>query len=246
MSVLNLIGLPLDFLVWVLLVLQLDLDLLILEVFSCVDQASCDLLRQHAHLPPGAELGHDAYTVKLDGSGRISKRKRRFLRPIVPYASVIAGLNISWLDIPQKTGISMSQPQNCGPTNTISDINDHFTDCNNSGSPADTRACQSDPEQPPTADTQLLCQQRRNNVVGFGPAVQQQHTVPPTRSSNSSSQSSSLQPPPSHQTYDITHSDLLPSHQANYDTLSLKQQHSIQYEPPKRVRIHPSRLIETI
>ena len=35
-------------------------------------------------------LGHDAYHVKMDGSGRVTKRNRRFLREIVPYTRVIA------------------------------------------------------------------------------------------------------------------------------------------------------------
>ena len=30
-------------------------------------------------------LGHSSYLIKLDGSGRISKRRRQFLRPIDPY-----------------------------------------------------------------------------------------------------------------------------------------------------------------
>lgn len=34
-------------------------------------------------------LGHDAYLVKLDGSGRVSKRNRRILKRIIPFTSVI-------------------------------------------------------------------------------------------------------------------------------------------------------------
>ena len=35
-------------------------------------------------------LAHDAYLVKVDGSGRVSKRNGRFLRPIVAYSSLIS------------------------------------------------------------------------------------------------------------------------------------------------------------
>ena len=35
-------------------------------------------------------LPYDAYMVRLDGSGRVSKRNRRFLKPIVPYSKVIS------------------------------------------------------------------------------------------------------------------------------------------------------------
>ena len=35
-------------------------------------------------------LDYDAYLIKLDGSGRISKRNRRFLRPILPYNEQLA------------------------------------------------------------------------------------------------------------------------------------------------------------
>ena len=34
-------------------------------------------------------MGHEAYLVKLDGSGRVSKRNRRFLKRIVPYSSTL-------------------------------------------------------------------------------------------------------------------------------------------------------------
>ena len=33
-------------------------------------------------------LGFDQYKVKIDGSGRLSLRNRRFLRPITPYTSM--------------------------------------------------------------------------------------------------------------------------------------------------------------
>ena len=36
-------------------------------------------------------LGHDAYHVRMDGSGRMTKRNRRFLRRILPYTRVLAG-----------------------------------------------------------------------------------------------------------------------------------------------------------
>ena len=36
-------------------------------------------------------LGYDSYLVKLDGSGRVSRRNRRFLRPINSYKSVLEG-----------------------------------------------------------------------------------------------------------------------------------------------------------
>ena len=36
-------------------------------------------------------LGHDTYHVKMDGSGRVTKRNRRFLRQILPYTRVLAG-----------------------------------------------------------------------------------------------------------------------------------------------------------
>ena len=49
-------------------------------------------------------LPHDAYLVKFDGSGRISKRKCKFLRLITPYNDVLAGT-------PQNSG---GNPQNIG------------------------------------------------------------------------------------------------------------------------------------
>ena len=33
------------------------------------------------------KLEYDQYKVKMDGSGRISLRNRRFMRPITPYSS---------------------------------------------------------------------------------------------------------------------------------------------------------------
>ncbi len=35
-------------------------------------------------------LGHDSYLIWKDGSGRTSKRNRRFLKPTLPYAKVFA------------------------------------------------------------------------------------------------------------------------------------------------------------
>lgn len=35
-------------------------------------------------------LGHDAYHVKMDGSGRVTKHNRRFLRQFLPYTRVLA------------------------------------------------------------------------------------------------------------------------------------------------------------
>ena len=46
-------------------------------------------------------VGHDAYMVKVDGSGRVSKRNRRFLRPIVPFNS-----------IPVKDNVNIARPSN--------------------------------------------------------------------------------------------------------------------------------------
>ena len=37
-------------------------------------------------------LGHDSYLVRMDGSGRVSKRNRRFLRAIRPYRDIVADL----------------------------------------------------------------------------------------------------------------------------------------------------------
>jgi hypothetical protein len=34
-------------------------------------------------------MGHDQYSVKVDGTGRITLRNRRFLHPIVPYKDVL-------------------------------------------------------------------------------------------------------------------------------------------------------------
>ena len=34
-------------------------------------------------------VGHDAYMVKVDGSGRVSKRNRQYLRPILSYKSAL-------------------------------------------------------------------------------------------------------------------------------------------------------------
>ena len=36
-------------------------------------------------------LTHDAYHVKMDGSGRVTKRNRRFLPPNSPYTSLLKG-----------------------------------------------------------------------------------------------------------------------------------------------------------
>ena len=33
-------------------------------------------------------MGFDQYRVKIDGSGRVSVRNRRFLKPITPYSSI--------------------------------------------------------------------------------------------------------------------------------------------------------------
>ena len=35
-------------------------------------------------------LGFDSYNVRMDGSGRVTRRNRRFLWPIVPYSRVLA------------------------------------------------------------------------------------------------------------------------------------------------------------
>ena len=35
------------------------------------------------------KMDHNAYIVKMDGTGRTTKRNRRFLRPIVPYSQLI-------------------------------------------------------------------------------------------------------------------------------------------------------------
>ena len=37
-------------------------------------------------------LGHDSYLVKMDGSGRITKRNRKFLRAIRPYKDILRDL----------------------------------------------------------------------------------------------------------------------------------------------------------
>ena len=37
-------------------------------------------------------LGHDSYLVRMDGSGRVSRRNRRFLRAIQPYKDIINDL----------------------------------------------------------------------------------------------------------------------------------------------------------
>ena len=57
-------------------------------------------------------MSHESYMVKLDGSGRVTKRNRRFLRPIIPYADVLAAPGVSWS--PQDTHINLSNPQNTG------------------------------------------------------------------------------------------------------------------------------------
>ena len=46
----------------------------------------------------------DQYKVKLDGTGRLSLRNRRFLKPIVPYAGMVQGSNQNVTD----TGNSLS------------------------------------------------------------------------------------------------------------------------------------------
>ena len=55
-------------------------------------------------------LTHDAYMVKMDGSGRVTKRNRKYLRPIIPYADVMASPGVSWPQLPP------SDPQNTGGT----------------------------------------------------------------------------------------------------------------------------------
>ncbi len=37
-------------------------------------------------------LGHDSYLVWMDGSGHITKRNRKFLRPIRPYKDILRDL----------------------------------------------------------------------------------------------------------------------------------------------------------
>ena len=41
-------------------------------------------------------LDPDAYHVKINGSGCLSKRNLKFLNPFVPYASVLTALGLSW------------------------------------------------------------------------------------------------------------------------------------------------------
>ena len=82
---------------------------------------------------------HDAYLVKFDGSGRVSKRNRKFLRPITPYNNQLLGT-------PRNIG---GNPQNLGGPNSgyltpqdnqsLINIVDNFDNSNNLGT-AGTRA----------------------------------------------------------------------------------------------------------
>ena len=38
------------------------------------------------------DMGHNSYLVRMDGSGRVSKRNRRFLRVIRPHQDILADL----------------------------------------------------------------------------------------------------------------------------------------------------------
>ena len=59
-------------------------------------------------------LGHDSYLVKIDGSGRVSKRNRRFLRRFTsPSLTIQAPLNIPSPHFP-----SQVHDNNCSPVRT--------------------------------------------------------------------------------------------------------------------------------
>ena len=88
-------------------------------------------------------LPYDAYTIRVDGSGRVTKRNRKFLRPIVPYSSVLRShqppTSIT------RDSQSLGTPTSChtgyyniAPT-TADDLN-IVSSSNNSGAPAAERA----------------------------------------------------------------------------------------------------------
>ena len=73
-------------------------------------------------------LGHEAYNVKMDGSGRVSRRHRGFLRPIVPYSDVVSG-RVS-VRGPQELERAPIKDNLCTPASRIVDITDD-NDSNN-------------------------------------------------------------------------------------------------------------------
>ena len=65
-------------------------------------------------------LGHEAYNVKMDGSGRVSRRHRRFLRPIVPYSDVVVGRVL--VRGPQEFERAPNKDNTCTPASCIVDV----------------------------------------------------------------------------------------------------------------------------
>ena len=79
---------------------------------------------------------HDAYLIKFDGSGRISKRNRRFLRPIIPFNDRLSGSPRNSGGPPDDdTGYFNIQDNQSHSTNNF----DNFANSNNTGT-AGTRA----------------------------------------------------------------------------------------------------------
>ena len=170
-------------------------------------------------------LDHDAYTVKVDGSGRISKRNRRFLRPIRPYSSVIGDQYVSREDISRNVGAPMShaQPENTPPSKNNNSV--PVTDYYYAGSPSHTRA-------------------RVPGRVLLPAGQQQQHDVS-TRHEHPTPAGSS---PTSLDILDVTQSSLIqPSIQANDVTHAQSaDQETISSSRPKRNIVKPQRLIESM
>ena len=64
-------------------------------------------------------LDYDAYLIKMDGSGRITKRNRQFLKPILPYTKVIStqpAQRNSSIGLGNKTNSQPNNHINSGPT----------------------------------------------------------------------------------------------------------------------------------
>ena len=99
-------------------------------------------------------LPFDAYLIRVDGSGRVTKRNRKFLRPIVPYSSV--------LGLPRPLSLHTRESQNSGtPTScpkglltldpTTPDDPNYLSNSHHSGIPAADRARTR--QVPPPADS---------------------------------------------------------------------------------------------
>ena len=86
-------------------------------------------------------LGHDAYIVKMDGSGRTTKRNRRFLKPILPFNEQLRHRTANNANNNLSTELVRSTDTS-SPVNS-SDKSDDSTMYSNTGPTADSREASS-------------------------------------------------------------------------------------------------------